>query len=334
MAIEAMNIKTIIFSKDRAMQLDAVLRSFFLHCQDAEECTVIQVIYKVSNELHARQYNELSRMFPQVHFVKQWNFRQDLIDGMVPDQQGWLKTFLYRMLLGISSIGFSVSSRADAFMRRYLDPLKIRILKRLLVKNKLDDGILFLVDDNIFVHDFFLADMINALLKSPEAIGFSLRLGRNTQYCYTLRQEQLLPEFKLRSQKIIKYNWTMAELDFAYPLEISSSLYLTDVVAPIIISASFRNPNELEGKMAARSFIFQNQYPELLCFDESVTFCNPINVVQSVYKNRAAEQVNLSADHLAKLFAEDKRINIHSFDGFTPNACHQEVKLTFEDKLQ
>ena len=325
-------VRIVFFSRDRAMQLDAALRSFFLHCKDAEENAVICVIYKASNERHEQQYKVLSRLYPQTQFVEQRNFRQDLLNNINSYQPRSLKSFLYSVLMGFSSIGFPVDSRADAAMRRFVDTPKINLLKMFLPRGEPKTGVLFLVDDNIFVRNFYLADIISVLLKNPKAIGFSLRLGRNTQYCYTMRQQQSLPEFKSFSQNILKYNWTMAELDFAYPLEISSSLYLMDVIAPIIMSMWFRNPNELEGKIAARSFIFQNQYPELLCFDQSMTFCNPINMVQSVYKNRAGEQVNMSADHLSKLFEKGRRVNIHPFDGFIPNACHQEVEFTFETR--
>ena len=41
------------------------------------------------------------------------------------------------------------------------------------------DHVFFMVDDNIFVKDFLLKDIIGALDRNPRAIGFSLRLGRN-----------------------------------------------------------------------------------------------------------------------------------------------------------
>jgi hypothetical protein len=324
-------VQVIIFSRDRAMQLDAVLRSFFLHCQDAEE-SVIRVIYKADNQFHAEQYKILSRSYPQVQFVEQKDFRQDLFNSISFCQSDSLKKKIYNVLVGISSLGFPSNSLADAIMRRFIDAPKINLLKMLLAGSNPRAGILFLVDDNIFVRNFFLKDILNVLLKNPKSIGFSLRLGRNVQYCYSLSRQQAVPEFISLSKDILKYDWTIAELDFAYPLEISSSLYLMDVITPMIMSMWFRNPNELEGKIAARSFILKNQFPELMCFDKSVTFCNPINLVQSVSNNRAGEQVDLSTDHLAELFAEGKRVNILSFDGFTSNACHQEMELIFEER--
>src|SRR5436309_183989 len=55
--------------------------------------------------------------------------------------------------------------------------------------------LLFLVDDNIFVREFSLADAVGQLQATPEAIAFSLRLGRNTIYSYAFANHQKLPKF-------------------------------------------------------------------------------------------------------------------------------------------
>jgi len=324
-------IRCLVFSKDRAMQLDAVLHSFFLNCLDSEKYAALHVIYKASNEFHAQQYGELSCLYPHVQFIEQKNFRRDLIQTIIPDKKGLLRSFLRDLLIGVGSFGFPVDSRADKVVRRFFDAPRIRILKMLLPKVEQETGLLFLVDDNIFVRNFFLADMVNALKRNPKAIGFSLRLGKNTQYCYIRQKKQSLPEFSFLLPNILKYTWANADLDFAYPLEISSSLYLTNFIAPVLMAMAFENPNDLEIKIATRSFIFRDHYPELLCFERSVAFCNPVNIVQTVYKNRAGKQVDLSIDHLAELFAQGKRINVGSFEGFVPESCHQEVELTFEN---
>jgi hypothetical protein len=323
-------IRCLVFSKDRAMQLDAVLRSFFLNCLDADKYAVFYVIYKASNKFHAQQYKQLAHTYPHVQFIEQSDFRQDVIKTIISDKGGLLKNSLRTLLAGIGSMGFPVTMRADKVARRFFDPPRMRILKMLLPRNEREIGVLFLVDDNIFIRKFHLADMLDALKKNPGAIGFSLRLGKNTRYCYMSRKKQALPEFNLFSPDILKYTWTNAELDFSYPLEVSSSLYLTDFIAPIIMASAFKTPSEMETRIATRSFLFTELHPELLCFEQSVTFCNPINLVQTVYRNRAGEQTGTSANDLAELFAQGKRISLKPFDGFIPEACHQEVKFTFE----
>lgn len=319
----------VIFSRDRAMQLDAVLRSFFLHCQDAGENAIIRVIYKVSDEFHAQQYNQLSRLYPQVQFVEQKNFRQDLFNNIDPYVPRSLKSFLYSVFVGISSIGFPADSRINVVIPRIVDVTKINFIKIFLPRVERYAGVLFLVDDNVFVRNFCLADTIDGLMKNPKAIGFSLRLGKNTQYCYSMRQKQSLPEFISLSENILKYNWTDANLDFAYPLELSSSVYRVDKILPLQMMLAFNSPNSLEAGMAARSRLFSNSYPELLCFSKSVAFCVPVNRVQNTYKNRVGETHRISSEELATMFLNNYRIDVEALSGFTPNSCHQELKLSF-----
>src|SRR2546428_726189 len=60
-------INALLFSKDRAMQLDATLRSLRLHYMDAH-LLATTVLYAVSNDTHARHYAQLAREHPGVHF--------------------------------------------------------------------------------------------------------------------------------------------------------------------------------------------------------------------------------------------------------------------------
>lgn len=68
----------VIFSKDRPMQLDALLCSFALHCQDARNVK-INVLYKTSDAFQESLYQELAQDYPQVQFVAEKDFKEDLI---------------------------------------------------------------------------------------------------------------------------------------------------------------------------------------------------------------------------------------------------------------
>ncbi len=266
----------VVFSKDRAMQLDATLKSFFGCCTDASSAA-LNVIYASSDKFHEDQYRELAREYPTVNFVREKNFRAD---------------FLARI--------------AGA------------------------PELLLLVDDNIFVKPFCLADARAALEQNEDAIGFSLRLGRNTTHCYPLDRAQSVPEFKNVAPGVAKFFWLHAEGDFGYPLEVSSSLYRSRDLVPVLAKAEFSNPNSLEGQLAYGVARFRDSHPTLLCFEQSVTFCNPVNKVQTVAAaNRAGNQDDYSASNLSMRFAAGQRINIGAFTGFVPRGCHQEAELAF-----
>ncbi len=190
--------------------------------------------------------------------------------------------------------------------------------------------VLFLVDDNLFVGDFFLGDAVKALRSNGDALGFSLRLGPNTTYCYAHDVEQNVPAFRQIDGRVLKYDWTWAEYDFGYPLDVSSSIYRTAEILPLLRKVAFSNPNTLEGAMAANAQLYRKARNSLLCFDQSVTFCAPVNMVQTVWENRAGGNLAYSAEQLAQMFEQGLRIDVERYSGFVPNSCHQEVELYFD----
>jgi len=72
------DIAGLIFSKDRALQLQATIESFLLHCRDQYNI-YLTVLYKASHELYAGQYAELKSRFPGVNFVEESSFREQVL---------------------------------------------------------------------------------------------------------------------------------------------------------------------------------------------------------------------------------------------------------------
>ena len=264
----------VIFSKDRAMQLDATISSLKLQCADLKN-TPVKVIYKITNPINKEQYNELQLAYPEVEFIPEKNFKQDLI----------------------------------AAIRNY-------------------EFIVFSVDDNIFVRKFYLREFFDTLKKQVTAAGFSLRLGKNTQYCYMLNRYQQLPEFKSITDDFIAFNWVHAECDFAYPLELSSSIYRVKEIMPLLKKLNYKNPNHLESLLYENRLNYSEKMNILLCSNISIAFCNPINKVQNVCaSNRSGNNPLHTSEKLSELFGEGFRIEVTELDSFIPNGCHQEVPL-------
>jgi len=271
------NVTALIFSKDRAMQLQATIESFVLQCRD-NDAADITVLFKASGAAHRLGYDELREKFPAVSFVEETDF--------------------YRQVL-------SVVER-----REY---------------------VLFLVDDNIFVKPFSLSDVVASLDSEKNTVGFSLRLGKNTDYCYMLSAPQKLPAFECVREGIFKYSWPGAERDFGYPLEVSSAVYRSNEILRLLNQVKFSNPNTLESEMNRNSGAFVLTAPFLLTFEESVTFCNPVNVVQCVYGNNKFGTIHrFSAGQLADCFSRGMAIDVRKYAGFTPDSAHQEVELHFK----
>ena len=266
----------LIFSKDRAMQLDATLRSMHLHCQDTKNIK-INVLYITSDPFYEEQYMQLINEYDSVEFIKENNFKSQVISSF----EGY-------------------------------------------------EYVLFLVDDNIFVQNFLIKEITGYLKNNPDALGFSLRLGANTTYCYPLDCKQKIPDFRMIGGNVLKYNWITAQHDFGYPLELSSTTYRTSDILTLLSQVHFTNPNTLEAQMNANKWIYINDKRYLIYKTNSIAFCNPVNVVQNTYDNRAGNKVIYSIDKLGQLFEKGYRIDVEKYSGFIPNACHQEVEFEFK----
>jgi len=271
----AVRLGGLVFSKDRAMQLHAVLASLRRHGRDADGLR-LHVIYKATDGRHRRQYAQLAREFPDVVFVSEVDFQRQVTD-----------------VLGMYGT------------------------------------VLLLVDDNLFVRDFELGTAVRYLVGQPQAIGFSLRLGANVRHDYMHDRPTRPPQFDRSADGVLRWDWRTAEHDFGYPLEVSSSIYRGADLRALLEGQRFGNPNELEGVLAAQAGRVASVRPMLLSFERSVTFCNPVNLVQTVCANRSGRDGRYRADRLAELFDEGVRIDVAAYDGFVPRGCHQEVALEF-----
>jgi hypothetical protein len=324
--------RAIIFSKDRAMQLDALLRSYHRYCQDAE-IVDLTVLYFTSDDRHARQYKTLQENHPHIHFIAQNNFRQDVINILGGHPTGnWLE----KALQLLSSMNSGRNHRRFIHRRlwrwmaeKWLWPLTWNF-NSIFIKQDKTAIILFMVDDNLFTREFSVTQVVGALNANPNAIGFSLRLGTNTTFAYMHNVVQSVPDLKHISKEIARYDWTLAEYDFGYPLEISSSIYSARLIHFLLALKDFDNPNELESDFAASAKDFMQKFPMLLCYETSVAFSNPVNIVQSTYqKNRARQIYHYTVDELADKFDSGERIDLSFLDGFVSKSCHQEVSLSF-----
>lgn len=287
-----MTVQAVIFSKDRALQLHGLLASFAARCRDVADVS-IAVIYKASSAEYAAGYEQLQRDLCgrlDVEWVEESHFKHDLTRLVIGEMRWW------RCLLGVVP-----ADKADC--------------------------LLFMVDDNLFVREFQLSAALEALEKFPRSIGFSLRVGKNTTYCYSNRCDQPLPDFEHADDGILSFQWPGQVGDFGYPLEVSSSVYRAKDLVGLLSNLPYANPNRLEQGLSLSSKLFARTRPELLCFDQSVAFCAPVNIVQSVLDNRAGNAEKNSIANLNRKFLEGWRVNVEALNGFVPHAAHQEIEL-------
>jgi len=269
-------VVAVIFSKNRSLQLDLCLRTLQLHCADIHKISDVNVLYKADDH-HKESYEILKREYPDVNFIEEVSFKQDLLD---------------------------------------------------IVHNK--SGILFcIVDDTVFVEDFLLANIVSNLESNLDCLGFSLRLGLNCSFCFPYGKLQDIPATtKIDNGVVNKYNWQTAQLDFGYPLELSSSAYRLEDIMEILDNCDYHNPNSLEDSMTSCHIQVK---PNLLMYDKSVAFSNPINKVQLDHPNKSGD---IDADVLLQYFMAGYRIDDKLFNHYKNSGAHElvdiEVKKIYE----
>jgi len=295
------NIMTLIFSKNRPLQLSLLLDSFYDQCLQPN-ATDIHVVYSYDQE-YRNSYSQL---------IKEQKEKER------------------------SNIKFIDESHFISFKSSFV------------YETKNYEYIMFLVDDNIFTNKFDLSQIKSLLEYNIDAVGFSLRLGKNTKNCYPLKKEQEIPKsiehshiinfsslrfieekglFKEVDFATFAFDWTKSQLDFNYALEISSSIYRIKDVRTLLENFRYKNPNELEAQLYANLWQFYNK-PKLLSYYRSVAFCAPMNKVQNVALNNRFSNINIyDSKNMLKMYENGFRTDWKKFDGFISNGCHQEVEL-------
>ena len=264
-------VSALVFSRDRALQLDGLLRSLYEHTAEPELLSVA-VLHKTTSAQHRRQYAELALEWgPRgVVFIEEFFFLHDL--------------------------------------RRMLDAAPAHIM--------------FLVDDTIFLRDFSMQQVVD-VLHNEEVLGFSLRLGRNTNRCFPLGRSQVVPDMNsthTRPGTALVYDWTGAEYDFGYALEVSSSVYRAADIRECIHDRNPKSPNAFESVLQECQIVNTRiPRPLLGLFDESVAVSMPHNRVQNVYGNTHG---NVSSSYFADQFDDGFRLDTERYNGIKTSAAH------------
>lgn len=263
----------LVFSKDRALQCDLLLRSLKEYCIDINDGKTV-VLYTTTSNEQEDSYKILIEEHLAVKFLEEKDFYNDVME--------YLRSNKY---------------------------------------------VMFLTDDSIFVDYFEVGEAIDVLDNNEGIIGFSLRLGENINYCYSMNKSQKMPiSIKIGTYSNV-FHWIGADYDFGYPVELSSSIYKTNTILNLIGNYIFINPNTLEALIDYRKSILVNNMPYLGCFENSVAFSSPMNLVQIYNNNRNSKKVEYSPDNLRKKYMEGYRIPLMSLDTVNVNSPHMEVDL-------
>lgn len=265
----------IVFSRDRALQLHALLASY---SEKKALPMPLHVIYQTSTSSHQKAYEDVINIFSNSHisFIKQDSdnsFRKDLLS----------------VLEAIRS-----------------------------------DKIFFLVDDVVFIEDFDIRDF--AKFDTDKFVP-TLRMGLNLCKCYTLKQEQPLPELQsdlIEDDDKTAWKWNEGICDWAYPLSVDGHLFSTQEITIMTQLIDFSAPNTYEDQLQKFRRFFSCRLG--VGYRKSKIVNIPCNKVQRENKNLYG---NVHQDYLLEQWQNGLQMDYRQLYGYVNESAHQEIPFEF-----
>ena len=270
-------IQIIVFSFNRAMQLDTLLSSLIAYWEKPEY--KIDVVYNYSSKSFGDAYEQLSRDFKgqPVEFHRE--------NTSNPDH-----------------ISFTDLLCVDNLVRLIRQP-KLRkpksdfrgIVKKILKKTDALN-VMFLTDDSMFVSSVNIKDHdINWINNNPKQRQFSLRLGRGVS---------TLPSTIVIEGDYCHWDMYQNDRNWGYPFSVDAHIYNRDFLLELVEKYLFINPSSLEmnivGSVRRRKLLSQGT-----CYTDIKMLTFPINIVQSSVDNVSQ---NVSVEMLNKRFLNGERL--------------------------
>ena len=266
------DIAIIVFSKDRPVQLEALLRSankFF-----RGNCTWF-ILWRASCKKYSEVYTTIAseNRAQNFHFVQECDFKTDLL--------GILKTSQHL-------------------------------------------GLIFLVDDLIFVNNF---DASAFLGLDPLFEIASLRHWPGLSYCQPQSLRSPPPTLKLsRNIPWFLYSWGEALGDWSMPVSMDGHLFLRSEILRLIHHLKFKAPNSLEKSLGDFRYLFK--YRTGLCMPKPIIRNFAFNRVQS--ENEDFPCGSWSADQMLEKWLTGWQLDIDALAGLDAQSCHIDVEPIFE----
>jgi hypothetical protein len=273
-------INTIIFSFNRAIQLDLLLRSIVKH--DEKKMLGVSVLYACSEQKYEQGYEVLKERFPQVQFIREEKFAPRFVPPFFPlywhNYFWWLKYKHTRTVSG-------------NFRKQLIN----------LVADSEKEYVMFLTDDSMFYKPISILQPVLAdIRRRPLHNSFSLRHGTNI----------MGGNFSYRNALL---SWNVFEdhdhPEWSHPFSVDGHIYSKRFILKAFRKVWFKNPNTLECNVACYvkekkflSSVFSNKKSALVGFE--------LNRMQDINENH---NLNIDSNYLNGLFNEGYHMRI-SFD--------------------
>lgn len=259
----------VIFSFNRAMQLNTLIASVYEYFQYPFKITVL---YNCTAS-HSKGYEILKNRYPQINFVKEEK----------------------------ESKGYVISELSKLFnLKRYLKYEYIRSPKsdfrRKLISILSESNsqfVMFLTDDSVFISPVKLNKMLlQRIAEQPENMQYSLRLGENINSPKNYAKESDFMVWSFYDDENLR--------DWRYNFSVDAHIYDREYVLSLAKDIVFNNPNSYESFTKIRICQKKQQQCGVANLEPCI-LSFPINMVQTVQDN---ESLSVSTEQLEKYFVE------------------------------
>jgi len=186
----------------------------------------------------------------------------------------------------------------------------------------------FMVDDDILFGKLKENEILNEFNKDENIICFSPRQALNTNYCYSMRCENIILPDK-ENEMFIYWDWKKRYADAGYAISLDCHIFRTKEIKKMVKAINFSNPNLLE---ASLNQTFSEDYPKEVMFGykQSVLVGVPVNTVQNTFENRKGEKFGIDTKELNDKYLNGEIINYERLDFSNINSAHCELEYKFK----
>lgn len=252
-------IQIVVFSFNRALQLDALLSSVQRHWSGMEY--KLAVLYNTSDEQYQAGYEMLEKKYPQYRFIKEKKGKHYYAFNE------YLSLFNLKKIIKYKHCRCQKSNFRDLLIKTVTEsPCK---------------HVMFLTDDSVFIRKVEISnETLRWIDKNPNQSSFSLRLG---EFVNTPKKQLPAP-----INNIISWNYSDYDKsnNWGYRFSVDGHVYSKSLIIKLIKNIIFNNPSTLEAYLHnftdSHNLLNNgktNTEPFLLSY--------PINMVQTIVNNKS-----------------------------------------------
>lgn len=182
----------------------------------------------------------------------------------------------------------------------------------------------FFTDDDVLFGAIDYKTIENSL-SQEDIFCFSLRLGTNTTFCYTMNVPNQIVVSK-ETETTVAWDWQKSWYDFGYPLSVDGHIFRTKEIAKLSKPLNFKSPNTYEGSLQ----IYET-FPRHLMesYKHSKLVGVPVNIVNNSHPNLNGQKYKFNTKDLNDNFLNGIFIKLELMNFSNIIGAHQEIEYKF-----